>query len=265
VNCTVILSRAPQDPAMPDDPAPAQRAERQAFEDALLAELDGWGGRVLLVPHIYYLADGQPARERLKQVDGRVVLLSWLAPRAAYWTLRALGVDDAEAEGSGDGRIACFEAASFPDARTCAAALRDAAGELAPNAVGATEDLTDDVPHRWYPVIDYARCVGCGKCKDFCLFGVYDRDGTRVVAAEPDRCKDGCPACARLCPEASIMFPHYAADSAIAGAPGTALPEGQADVAAFLDPAHAEKERTECADEADELDALMDALDELDD
>ena len=60
------------------------------------------------------------------------------------------------------------------------------------------------------------RCICCGKCQDFCLFGVYARDGRRVVAAEPDRCKDGCPACARLCPEGAILFPHYP-DPVIAG------------------------------------------------
>jgi len=36
----------------------------------------------------------------------------------------------------------------------------------------------------------------------------------------PDNCKTGCPACSRICPAGAIMFPIYAKDAAIAGAPG---------------------------------------------
>jgi NAD-dependent dihydropyrimidine dehydrogenase PreA subunit len=60
----------------------------------------------------------------------------------------------------------------------------------------------------WFPVIDEARCSGCGQCHEFCLFGVYEKepDGTiRVV--NPGSCKNNCPACARICPETAIMFP----------------------------------------------------------
>ena len=45
----------------------------------------------------------------------------------------------------------------------------------------------------------------------FCLFGVYEvGENGRVVVKEPGNCKPGCPACARVCPEAAIMFPKYA-------------------------------------------------------
>lgn len=61
----------------------------------------------------------------------------------------------------------------------------------------------------WFPVIDRGRCIDCGKCHDFCLFGVYVHEGkqTRVVA--PGHCKNNCPACARICPERAIIFPKY--------------------------------------------------------
>ena len=64
----------------------------------------------------------------------------------------------------------------------------------------------------WYPVIDRARCSGCGTCHDYCLFSVYSRDlskpaGERVRVAAPLNCKTGCPACARLCPEGALIFP----------------------------------------------------------
>ena len=63
----------------------------------------------------------------------------------------------------------------------------------------------------WYPVIDYERCTACGQCHDFCLFGVYakDEDG-QVRVIQPESCKNNCPACARICPEAAIMFPKIA-------------------------------------------------------
>ena len=68
----------------------------------------------------------------------------------------------------------------------------------------------------WFPVIDFSRCVNCKQCHGFCLFGVYEvRDG-KVRVANPDKCKTNCPACARICPSAAIMFPKFA-DSPING------------------------------------------------
>jgi NAD-dependent dihydropyrimidine dehydrogenase PreA subunit len=63
----------------------------------------------------------------------------------------------------------------------------------------------------WFPVIDYERCGNCQQCLGFCLFGVYavGPDGT-VQVSNPDKCKTGCPACARVCPSAAIIFPKYA-------------------------------------------------------
>lgn len=62
----------------------------------------------------------------------------------------------------------------------------------------------------WFPAIDYDRCIGCGQCRNFCLFGVYSRsDDGRVRVSEPARCKNNCPACARICPAAAIIFPRY--------------------------------------------------------
>jgi NAD-dependent dihydropyrimidine dehydrogenase PreA subunit len=60
----------------------------------------------------------------------------------------------------------------------------------------------------WFPVIDYDRCRNCRQCLDFCLFGVYETDADgRVTVSRPERCKNKCPACARICPEAAIIFP----------------------------------------------------------
>jgi len=60
----------------------------------------------------------------------------------------------------------------------------------------------------WYPVIDTDRCSNCGQCFEFCLFGVYEKDEEgRVKVVNPQSCKNNCPACARICPDAAIIFP----------------------------------------------------------
>lgn len=72
----------------------------------------------------------------------------------------------------------------------------------------------------WYPVIDRTRCTGCGTCHDYCLFSVYTagkaEEAARVRVAAPLNCKTGCPACARLCPEAALIFP-FCADAELNG------------------------------------------------
>ncbi|NLF93623.1 MAG: hypothetical protein GX564_07015 [Oligosphaeraceae bacterium] len=59
----------------------------------------------------------------------------------------------------------------------------------------------------WFPVLDAERCVHCGKCADFCLFGVYTRENGKVKVVAPENCKTNCPACARMCPHNAIIFP----------------------------------------------------------
>lgn len=67
------------------------------------------------------------------------------------------------------------------------------------------EDGTD----AWYPVLDRERCTDCGKCHDFCLFGVYAWENKKVKTVSPQNCKNNCPACARMCPTKAIIFPKY--------------------------------------------------------
>ncbi len=62
----------------------------------------------------------------------------------------------------------------------------------------------------WFPVIDKERCSECGKCFDFCPFGVYEMVDGRVRVMHPSNCKNNCPACARNCPSEAIIFPKYA-------------------------------------------------------
>lgn len=74
---------------------------------------------------------------------------------------------------------------------------------------------SDDDWQPWFPVIDYDRCRNCKQCLNFCLFGVYsqekvaDSSSPLVTVSQPHKCKTGCPACARVCPYAAIVFPKY--------------------------------------------------------
>jgi len=74
----------------------------------------------------------------------------------------------------------------------------------------------------WYPVLDEDRCVHCGQCMEFCLFGTYERDAEgRIRVANPAACKLHCPACARVCPKSAIIFPKFPDGGPIAGTEGT--------------------------------------------
>ncbi len=70
----------------------------------------------------------------------------------------------------------------------------------------------------WFPTIDRERCTNCKQCLNFCLFGVYSLDKNQnVTVTKPAACKTNCPACARVCPTAAIIFPKHP-DSPINGA-----------------------------------------------
>ena len=88
------------------------------------------------------------------------------------------------------------------------------AQKIQPDAVRETvralASPTDWIP--WFPVIDENRCVNCGKCADFCMFGVYDKIDGHFRVVHPASCKTDCPACARICPANAIIFPKSKED-----------------------------------------------------
>lgn len=61
----------------------------------------------------------------------------------------------------------------------------------------------------WYPTLDKTQCIECGKCFEFCPFGVYEIVDDRIRVVHPSNCKNNCPACARMCPAGAIIFPKY--------------------------------------------------------
>lgn len=175
------------------------------------------GMDVILAPHLYQLAEDSRLWSVFAGVRGDLLCLSWLHPRPAEWLLRRHAV---QAD-----RLITFSFGAYTSPETCFAAIR-AAARLDPAAARAAtvQELNEPLTQRWFPIIDASRCVNCQHCLQFCLFGVYEVDvAGKVSVANPDLCKSGCPACSRICPQGAIMFPLYARDQAIAGAPGTLM------------------------------------------
>jgi len=121
-------------------------------------------------------------------------------------------VEEQAGKPSGFSHINLFE--STPDQAL------DSINRFCCNGEGNTvyHEITEDSGWpSWYPVIDYKRCSACGQCADFCLFGVYEKNPNGVQVINPRGCKNNCPACARICPQAAIVFPKYKQGGAIGG------------------------------------------------
>jgi NAD-dependent dihydropyrimidine dehydrogenase PreA subunit len=289
------------------DRSPRSAAERlQSLLAARLGPREEIDLRVL--PHLYDLAPDGPGMDYLRSVEGDLVVLAWLYPRATYWLLDANRVrgrmgrteffpeeelpaappaDDAEQSSPARGKaktgkaarddlpertIWCLDARAFEEPAALLGEIdriafeatgveRPAAAEelvaaADANGVGLVEESTRP---RWYPVVDYSRCAACLECLNFCLFGVFGIDETeRLLVEQADACRDGCPACARVCPSGAIMFPMHG-NPAVAGDPRLPLGALQADLVQLFGPAGrremaaAERERILGKDKLDEL------------
>jgi Pyruvate/2-oxoacid:ferredoxin oxidoreductase delta subunit len=192
-----------------------------AMEQALVDRCRVHGLDCLLIPNLYHLSESSDLWKGLAARAGCRVLLCWLHPRPAEWILRGHRVPD---EG-----LSILDLGGFSDADSAFAAALGAVQESVPregagdkvSSPGRMERFQEPVRPRWYPVLDGSRCVHCQHCLQFCLFGVYELDAEgQVAVGNPDRCKTGCPACSRICPQSAIMFPLYEKSAAIAGAPG---------------------------------------------
>ena len=62
----------------------------------------------------------------------------------------------------------------------------------------------------WDPIIDYEKCIACGKCVDFCHVGGFkfeeENDGKRPVV-NPNKCIVFCRGCEEICPVGAITHP----------------------------------------------------------
>jgi NAD-dependent dihydropyrimidine dehydrogenase PreA subunit len=86
---TVVLSQA-------QGKHPAKRALEEAIVAALIMEP---GLDVSVVPYLYDLDPQHTGRLFLESIQGDMVVLSWLYPRAAYWVLDRDGIKGHYAEG----------------------------------------------------------------------------------------------------------------------------------------------------------------------
>lgn len=72
-------------------PGDTQQQELVDFLSRALASRKSIG--LTSVPHLYDLDPAGPTMEFLRRLDGPMIVISWLHPRAAYWTLRTGGVE----------------------------------------------------------------------------------------------------------------------------------------------------------------------------
>lgn len=77
-----------------------------------------------------------------------------------------------------------------------------------------SEETYEGVPRSkipWGPIIDYEKCVTCGRCVDFCHVGAFEiqeKNGEkRTVAKNPSPCIVFCRGCEDVCPAGAITHP----------------------------------------------------------
>lgn len=184
---------------------------RASLEDTLARRLAASGRSVVVTPHLYHLPHGSELWADVSALGGDLVVCGWLNPRPLQCLIREYARREA---------ALAIDLSAHEDAETPLRAIEDALGPS--EGAGEVRELEADVSARWYPVIDRTRCTCCRHCLQFCLFGVYETVDRAVTAVRPDNCKDGCPACARVCPEGAIIFP-LCDEPGIAGAPGTIM------------------------------------------
>lgn len=63
----------------------------------------------------------------------------------------------------------------------------------------------------WYPTIHDAQCTGCGKCVEFCQYGVFQEQDRKFQVINPYGCVVGCSECTKICPAGAIEFPDQEA------------------------------------------------------
>jgi NAD-dependent dihydropyrimidine dehydrogenase PreA subunit len=220
---------------------PKKRDLEQAIVDAA-EKMDGVD--VVVVPHLYDLPRASESYKQLAEIEGDIVLVSWIYGRAAHWVLDRNGVQGQF------GDVELGQADEDEDEEKPVAAISDNEAEpvdrvvdLYPRPERAIHCLdlkvTDqadqyiseirrifDVPsdeqvslpviggkivqvdettsRRWYPVIDFSRCTNCMECVDFCLFGVYGVDGVENILVEQP------DNCRKGCPACSRVCPENA-------------------------------------------------------
>ncbi len=200
-----------------------------AWDNDLAAALaTRYGVSVLSIPFLYDLRSFGPTVDRLRQLANTGeshVFVSSLPRRVAENLLCTLFGQSVLPENF---MALCEYGGNSVD--KVSQAIADVASLTSQDisSPGHVERINEMTAKRWYPVIDERRCTACLECVNFCLFGVYViGPNDRPVVDQPDACRDGCPACSRVCPVRAIMFPVHE-DADIAGFSETVTPAAHA-------------------------------------
>jgi len=154
--------------------------------------------------------------KKVQHVQGPIIALSWQPVRATFALLQKIGISTGGADGKEILLFGLTETDSDEEILGSISVFLKKFPALS-DASGPMHRETAVPSRRWYPIIDRQKCVACLECVNFCLFGVYTIHGeNRPVVSQPDSCRDGCPACSRVCPAGAILFPEHD-DPVIAG------------------------------------------------
>ena len=231
---TVVVSRG-------QSRNPDKRALEQAIAEAA-EQIDGVD--VLVVPHLYDLPKNGDSFQQLAKLEGDLIVVSWIFPRAAHWVLDRNGIqgqsghvllgqrdepEEPEVGGSDpddsaddvdrvtdlyprpERSVYCIDLKSETAPDVFVAEIRrildedqSAADVNLPIIGGKLVQVEEQTARRWYPVIDFDRCTNCMECVDFCLFGVYGVDGVENILVEQP------DNCRKGCPACSRVCPENA-------------------------------------------------------
>jgi len=62
--------------------------------------------------------------------------------------------------------------------------------------------------NKWYPIIDYEKCVGCLSCVEFCPHNVFTVEKGLPIVSHPENCVEFCRGCQKgACDHDAISFP----------------------------------------------------------
>jgi NAD-dependent dihydropyrimidine dehydrogenase PreA subunit len=171
--------------------------------ETVLSGLQALGTGFTAVPDLCGIAAkrGKELKETVDKADRILVIACY--PRAVKWLFNIAGIEWNTA------KISVINMRKEnPD--TIIGTIKTFSSTCHDSCAGVELGGDDSKWDPWFPVIDYDRCEGCKQCMSFCLFGVYAEGGKhKVEVANAAGCKTNCPACARICPTAAIIFPKY--------------------------------------------------------
>lgn len=259
---------------------------------------------IVSIPFLYDLDPEGETIKHLQQRQGDFLVFATLAPRATFCLLDQRGVrgisplanqlgeqtppSQVEQSQSEERSIICRKIQLFDDdffvkeitmfsnqrskniSQSNPIEQKWSTSDLQPTETSNLFFLEEETSETWYPVIDSKACFGCLECVGFCLFGVYlVNENNLPEVASPEACRNGCPACSRVCPGGAILFPLYN-DPAISGELSAEIvraqneKSGRDDIASLLpDSIESEKRQQITQRVTAELDQLIEQSDDF--